>query len=145
MKIGIEVEGNKTLVKGLKDAVQSMLEFVEEEIHDTTQEIASKAVSRAPVDLGILRNSNYVKLGKMSGETGFTVKYAPYVEFGTGGKVNIPAGLEEYASQYKGAGVRQVNLPARPFLFNSAFEEQVELTNKLNKDFDSASLTVRLL
>lgn len=131
MKISLKVEGNKTLVKGLKNAVQSMIEFVEEEIHDTTQEVATKAVRRAPVDLGILKNSNYVKLDRMYGETGFPVRYSPYVEFGTGGGVDVPEGLESYAAQYKGAGLRQVNLPARPFLFNSAFEETTELTKKL--------------
>jgi len=30
------------------------------------------------------------------------VDYAPYVEFGTKTKVDIPAGLESYASQFKG-------------------------------------------
>ena len=33
---------------------------------------------------------------------GTNVKYAPYIEFGTGGKVNIPAGFSSYASQFKG-------------------------------------------
>jgi phage gpG-like protein len=45
------------------------------------------------------------------------VSYAPYVEFGTGTKVNVPKGLEDYASQFKGKGIKQVNLSARPFLF----------------------------
>ena len=43
--------------------------------------------------------------------------YAAFVEFGTGRKVKVPKGLENYAMQFKGKGVREVNLPARPFLF----------------------------
>lgn len=50
--------------------------------------------------------------------------YAPYVEFGTGRfvdleqlkKLGIP---ESYAMQFKGKGVKKVNLPARPYFFNS--------------------------
>lgn len=72
----------------------------------------------------------------MKGETGFTVKYSPYVEFGTGGLVDVPQGLEDYATQFKGEGLKQVNLPARPYLFNSAFEETKELTERLKKDFN---------
>lgn len=40
-----------------------------------------------------------------------------YVEFGTGSEVDVPEGLEDYAMQFKGDGVRQVNLPAQPYLF----------------------------
>jgi len=43
--------------------------------------------------------------------------YGPYVEFGTGALVNVPRGLEEYAIQFKGKGVKKVNLPARPFMY----------------------------
>jgi len=50
--------------------------------------------------------------------------YAPYVEFGTGRfvdlqhlkKLGIP---ESYAMQFKGRGIREVNLPARPFFFTT--------------------------
>lgn len=138
MKIQMKVEGNKAVVKAIEKATKDAMQYTEEEIHDTTQEISSKAVSRAPVDLGILKNSNYVKLEPMSGETGFTVKYAPYVEFGTGGKADIPEGLEDYASQFKGANQDHTGIPARPFLFNSAFEETKALTERLKKAFNGA-------
>ena len=138
MRIQMKVEGNKAVVKAIEKATKDAMQYTEEEIHDTTQYIASKAVSRAPVDFRFLSNSNYVKLDRMYGETGFTVKYAPYVEFGTGGLVNVPQGLEDYAIQFKGAGVKEVYLPARPFLFNSAFEETKDLTERLKKAFNGA-------
>ena len=50
--------------------------------------------------------------------------YAAYVEFGTGGLVDIPKGLESYAIQFKGLGIRQVNLPARPYFFPALFSEE---------------------
>ena len=60
-------------------------------------------------------------------------KYAAFVEFGTGALVNVPAGLEDYAIQFKGKGIKQVNLPARPFLFNSFFEEKKSLIDNIKK------------
>ena len=55
------------------------------------------------------------------------------MEFGTGALVNVPAGLEDYAIQFKGKGIKQVNLPARPFLFNSFFEEKQSLLDNIKK------------
>ena len=51
--------------------------------------------------------------------------YAPYVEFGTGGMVNLDDMVQlgippSYAAQFKGKGIKEVNLPARPFFFSSA-------------------------
>lgn len=52
------------------------------------------------------------------------MKYAPYVEFGTGRMVDLQhlkkLGIpESYAMQFKGRGIREVNLPARPFFFTT--------------------------
>ena len=64
--------------------------------------------------------------------------YAPYVEFGTGNLVDLTdmkeLGIpESYAAQFKGKGIREVNLPARPFLFNSARIGLNKLMNRLKK------------
>ena len=55
------------------------------------------------------------------------------LEFGTGGMVEVPQGLEDYSSQFKGKGIKQVNLPSRPFLFNSAFEEVTAMRERVLK------------
>ena len=76
---------------------------------------------------------------EISGKTVSVVvnkKYAPYIEFGTGSTVSlddmlqlgIPSG---YAMQFKGKGIREVNLPARPFLFSSARKELRSVTGSL--------------
>ena len=44
--------------------------------------------------------------GELSAEVSANVKYAPYVEWGTGAKVSVPADLAKYAIQFKGS--RQV-------------------------------------
>ena len=45
-----------------------------------------------------------------------TEKYAPYIEFGTGGLVDVPKGWESLAIQFIGKGIKKVNLPARPYM-----------------------------
>lgn len=59
--------------------------------------------------------------------------YAPYVEFGTGSLVDVTHGLEDYAIQFKGRGIKQVNLPARPYLFPAFEEERVKLIDRIKQ------------
>ena len=79
---------------------------VKDEINASALNIQSGAKRLAPVNFGQLRNSIYLKEQKVEKGVVFTVgakaSYAPYVEFGTGGKVSIPAGFEELASGFKG-------------------------------------------
>lgn len=64
--------------------------------------------------------------------------YAPYVEFGTGRfvdlqhleKLGIP---KNYAMQFKGRGIRQVNLPARPFFFTTLRRQMKRLLKSIDK------------
>lgn len=63
--------------------------------------------------------------------------YAAYVEFGTGRFVDLsnlkPLGIPKmYAEQFKGKGLRKVNLTARPYFFTSATAEFKELEKRLN-------------
>jgi HK97 gp10 family phage protein len=79
---------------------------VKDEVNASALNIQSGAKRLAPVNLGQLRNSIYLKEQKVDKGFVFTIgssaSYAPYVEFGTGGKVSIPAGFEELASGFKG-------------------------------------------
>jgi HK97 gp10 family phage protein len=79
---------------------------VKDEISASALNIQSGAKRLAPVNFGQLRNSIYLKEQKVEKGIVFTVgakaSYAPYVEFGTGGKVSIPSGFEELASGFKG-------------------------------------------
>jgi HK97 gp10 family phage protein len=79
---------------------------VKDEINASALNIQSGAKRLAPVNFGNLRNSIYLKEQKVEKGIVFTVgakaSYAAYVEFGTGGKVSIPAGFEELASGFKG-------------------------------------------
>ena len=53
--------------------------------------------------------------------------YAAYVEFGTGGAVKVPAGLEDYAIQFKKPNRQNISMPARPYLFPAFFEKKAQL------------------
>jgi HK97 gp10 family phage protein len=68
-----------------------------------------------------------------------TVKYAPYVEFGTGGGFRIPRykfstrkPLDSLASQFIGSGLRNYNMKYRPFFFNTFDEKYASLIKRLN-------------
>jgi HK97 gp10 family phage protein len=67
-----------------------------------------------------------------------TVKYAPYVEFGTGGGFGIPAykfstkkPLTNYASQFRGSKLRAYNMENRPFFFKTFDEKFATLLKTL--------------
>lgn len=108
------------------------------ELGRTALEISREAKNIAPVDTGGLRQSITPVI---SGKTvSVTVKknYAPYVEFGTGSKVDLTDMLalgipSSYAAQFKGKGIKKINLPARPFLFNSARKGLQMLLLRLTK------------
>ena len=106
---------------------------------ETVQNIETEASTMAPVDLGILKSSINGEVDGLNAVIGTPVKYAPYMEFGTGGLVDVPAGLEDYAMKFKGAGIKQVNLFPRPFLIPAFKKHTIKMMEELNKlDLDGA-------
>ena len=95
------------------------------EMGRTGAEISRLAKRSAPKDTGALQQSiSWSGKGKQVVVVA-DKKYAPYVEFGTGGMVKLDDMLElgipsSYAMQFKGKGIREVNLSAQPFFFSSA-------------------------
>ena len=78
---------------------------VKNEIAASALKIQSDAKRAAPVYLGKLRQSIYMyeinEGNKFAYKVGTNESYAPYVEFGTGGKVSIPGEYSSFASQFK--------------------------------------------
>jgi hypothetical protein len=60
--------------------------------------------------------------GIMNYEVVATMPYAAYIEFGTGGAVKIPAGVEDYAIQFKKPNRLNISIKANPYLFPALFE-----------------------
>jgi len=93
------------VIKKLNTLDAKVQQGVKDEISSSALNIQSGAKRLAPVNFGTLRNSIYLKEQMVEKGIVFTVgakaSYAPYVEFGTGGKVSIPNGFESYAATFK--------------------------------------------
>jgi HK97 gp10 family phage protein len=95
----------------------------------------------AAVDTGNLRQSISYEANGKTISVYANAKYAPYVEFGTGGmydssdmqQLGIP---ESYASQFRGDGKKNVNLPPRPFFFSAVRVEYKKLFDRISKKIE---------
>lgn len=97
------------------------------------QNTATEAVQAAPRDDSFLVGSVYHEVENLEGIVGFKAHYAPYQEFGTGGLVDVPAGMEDYAMQFKGNDIKQINLPPRPFLYPAWKKNGLKFLENLEK------------
>jgi HK97 gp10 family phage protein len=126
--------GLTRLIQRLKKLGPEMEKLVEAEIADTALRIERRAAQWAPKDMGFLHNSiKAERYAALQWQVSAQVRYAAFVEFGTGGLVDIPAGLEEYARKFMAPRPvkREVNLPARPFFFPAYRAESAELDKRL--------------
>jgi len=127
------------LVSRFKKAGAELNKSVADDLAESALEVRNGAIRRAPVDGGRLRGDINIRKIKPNGllwNVNVKAKYAPYMEFGTGKKVNLTeltdAGFPEtYAAQFKGQGIKQVNLQPKPFLFPSVNEEAPRLMKQL--------------
>lgn len=145
MNVNIKINQNDLLK--LKNKLEKMRAFesktLSNELGKTGLEIVRLAKRAAPVDKGALKQSISTQRSGKSVNVVAAANYAPYVEFGTGGSVDLTdmteLGIpESYAAQFKGKGIREVNLPARPFFFSSARIGFKNLLNRLNGEIQKA-------
>ena len=61
------------------------------------------------------------------------VNYAPFMEFGTGKFVRILPGYADIAVQFRGSGIRKVNLKSHPFLYDNFERVNKAFLKELNK------------
>ena len=132
-QISFKIECLDALIKRLGKLSPKIAKEVAMEVNASALAIQSKAKRDVVVDNGTLRNSIQLKEINQGDKIVYTVgsalRYAPYVEFGTGGLVNVPIGFESFAIQFKGKGVRKINLRARPYLI-PAFESEIPILRK---------------
>jgi len=144
MSIKVKVTGVNILLQGIDQLEDRLKLAVQDEIKDWADRTKNDAIRDTPVDTGKLKSSIRSVLGangltwivKVGGING--VNYAPYVVFGTGTFVNQnflqQFNLVQYASQFKGKGERQVNLPMRDFLYRNArleFDKSLQEIKKI--------------
>ena len=133
-------------IKKIEDAIKKYGDDAVKEFANVTkinaQETESQAKSFAPVDNGTLRQS--IRAEQQEHPLNYKVTaympYSAYQEFGTGGLVDIPEGWAEMAAQFKGKGIKQVNIMPHPFMypafrwvrtnFNKDIKEAIKYLNK---------------
>ena len=132
-QISFRIEGLDALIKRLGKLAPEIAKEVAMEVNASALAIQSKARRAVVVDNGMLRNSIQLKEinkgDKIIYTVGSRLRYAPYVEFGTGGLVSVPAGYEDFALQFKGKKGYKINLRPRPYLI-PAFESEVPILRK---------------
>ena len=134
--VSFKIEGLDALIKRLGKLPIEIEKEVAEEVNASALSIqnkAKKSVAANSTDNGTLLGSiqlvSVLKDKRILYTVGSRLKYAPYVEFGTGGTVNVPAGYEDFAMQFKGKGIRKINLRPRPYLI-PAFESEMPILRK---------------
>lgn len=126
-KFAFKVTGITELIKGFSTLEQKTIHVLDAELAGSAETIVTNAKAAVPSRTGGLNRSiSFVRNGILDYTITAAEHYAPYVEFGTGSLVDVPAGLEDYAIQFKGRGIKEVNLPAHPYLF-PAFEQERRL------------------
>jgi len=135
----MKIKGYDELIKKLRALGKEGQKRIAETTEVNAREIEANAKRLAPVDLGVLRNN--IKAFAMSDER-WKIKanalgnapYSAYMEFGTGGEVEVPAELKEVAIQFKGKGVRKVNIRPRPFLYPAFVKGRNQYIKDLEAD-----------
>jgi len=139
-KFNIRVEGlDQTLAKLAKLKEQNMV-LAKQAINETAINIERKAkmnLAALPFkdSVGGIAQSGYILYDAKGYGTsvGFNKHYAPYIEYGTGTNVDVPAGFEDFAMQFIGDGIRQVNIKPMPFFHPAVNSELENLRRKLER------------
>jgi hypothetical protein len=137
--IKVKLEGLETAIRNLHSWEKEKIRLVANQYDRSALAIEKNAKLKVPVDVGRLRSDIQKRVTKtdhnrvVNAEVFNTVKYAPFVEFGTGSLVEVPAEQQEYASQFKGKTGRVRNYRARPYLFPAFEQERPILIQKLTE------------
>ena len=103
ISVKADIKSIQKTLKALDSLGEKVRKSAEREIERSARNIERKAKTNAPSGVSNrLKTSIDVRGSGLSREVYTDVRYAPYVEFGTKSKVEIPPGLEGYAMQFKG-------------------------------------------
>jgi HK97 gp10 family phage protein len=140
-EIKIDPKALADVKKTLKQLAQISKQELSNELGISALAMVAKMQRAVPKDTGkLVQQIRAQRKGANSIEVVADTPYAAYVEFGTGRFVDLsnlrPLGIPKiYAEQFKGKGIRKVNLTARPYFFTSASDEfkalQKRVENKI--------------
>ena len=135
--MSIRITGLSDAMRILNSVANDHPKKLKQQTRESARIILNNAKRKAPKLTGKLRNSGFVEELKGSNGFGqsitFSVDYAPFMEFGTGGLVDIPSGFEELATQFKGSGKRKINLKPQPFLIPAFLDEKPNYISQCEK------------
>ena len=142
----LDVKINSKDLKDLQRKLHKLQKFSRKdaiyEVNAAMSHAKNLAVQEAPVASsygGTLKQSIQIKVHKDGAEMYSTANYAPYVEFGTGSRYVSPndatnLGIpSSYIAQFKGKGIKEVNLEPQPFFYGSAAKAYKNMLARLNK------------
>ena len=144
MAVQVKVSGINILLSDLDKYSKEVQQGIYKEVRGWAERTESDAQRDVPVDTGALKST----IRSVSSQNGLTwivkagginnVDYAPYIEFGTGVRVDKSFlqeyGLVSYALQFKGNQPPFYPLPSRSFLYKNArteFEKTLKNIKKL--------------
>jgi HK97 gp10 family phage protein len=136
-----QIIGLDKTISDLKKFGNKAEEALNTALETTAYDMVDKAVSLVVVDTGKLKQS--IRVVTVS-ESNFIVEagggvapYAPYIEFGTGGLVDVPKEFDEQARRALGKGIKQVNLPPRPYMYPAYLYGLKEIEKNLKIEIEN--------
>ncbi len=125
MGISVRIKGVESASKRLHELPAGCLKGVEFGVNKAAAVVNAGAKRNCPVDTGLLRESIHAQPAQIQGNdvsatVGTSVEYAPYVEFGTGGRGGYPYESKIALSYQKDWPGQQ----AQPFLGRSLNENR---------------------
>jgi len=135
-----EIKGLKELQKKFDVMPKQLVEEIDGELESSCQNIVLGAKRDVPkrggggggISSGISFsgiNLSYIIVS--------TKYYSPYQEFGTGkyvfyGQNYVVGAVETYAGQFRGKGVKKINIYPQPFFFSNFFLERPKLLKNIS-------------
>ena len=128
------IKNINSVISELRKYSKEAEQLIEGITEQSARKIEKDAKQHAPANFGKLGQSiNAFKEGKASWIIRANAPYAAYVEFGTGGLVNVPTELKDIAITWKGKGIRKINLRPRPYMYPALLKGRNEYLETLKK------------
>lgn len=123
----IELPGFDQLLKDIQRYSADVQKRIDREMEASCLTIVRNAKRKAPKNVGrLVQGITYVRHGPLNYEVISAANYSAYMEFGTKSLVQVPAGYEEFASQYKGISIDTGGLKFKDAIYTWAKQKGIE-------------------